>query len=138
MEALSQRKILPMPLTPAQAVSEYFAATRAMDADRWVDTFAPTATSYDPVGTPPLNGHEALHGFIAGVFSLFKTIGLTENNVFLNGNTAAVKWTGQGTGHNGKSVTFEGIDVITVDDSGKISLVNAYWDPTPVIAEVQS
>jgi steroid delta-isomerase len=127
-----------MPLTPAQAISEYFAALRAMDIDRWVNTFAPTATSNDPVGTPALHGHEALRGFITGVFSLFKTVGLTENNVFLIGNTAAVKWTGAGEGKNGKSVHFEGIDVITVDDSGKISLVNAYWDPAPVIAEVQS
>ena len=127
-----------MPITPDQAVSEYFAALRAMDADRWVDTFAPTATSNDPVGTPPLHGHEALHGFITGVFGLFKTVGLTENNVFRIGNTAAVKWTGHGVGKNGASVTFEGIDVITVDDSGKIVLVNAYWDPAPAIAAVQS
>jgi steroid Delta-isomerase len=127
-----------MPIPTEQAVAEYFAALRAMDADRWVATFAPTATSNDPVGTPPLQGHEAIRAFITGVFSLFENCGLTENNVFIAGNTAAVKWTGYGTGKNGRSVSFEGIDFITVDDSGKISLVDAYWDPAPVLATVQS
>ena len=128
----------PMPNQVAAAVVEYFAATRAMDADRWVATFAPNATSNDPVGAPPLVGHEALHAFISGIFSLFHTTGLTENSVFITGNTAAVKWTGSGNAKNGKSVSFEGIDIITVDDSGKISLVNAYWDPVPVMTAIQS
>jgi steroid delta-isomerase len=123
---------------PEQTISEYFSALRAMDVDRWVNTFAPTATSNDPVGTPPLHGHDALRAFATGMFSLFQTVGLTEDNVFRIGNAAAVKWTGNGTGKNGKSVTFEGIDVIEVDASGKIILVNAYWDPAPVLATVQS
>jgi steroid Delta-isomerase len=122
----------------AAAVAEYFAATRAMDADRWVATFAPTATSNDPVGAPPLHGHAALHAFISGIFSLFHTTGLTENSVFITGDTAAVKWTGSGNAKNGKSVSFEGIDIITVDAAGKISLVNAYWDPVPVMTAIQS
>jgi steroid Delta-isomerase len=130
-----------MPITPEEAtdqtVAEYFDALRAMDADRWVATFAPDAISNDPVGTPPLHGHEALRAFVTGVFSLFASFGLIENNVFLAGNTAAVKWTGKGKGKNGATVTFEGIDVITVDDSGKIILVNAYWDPNPILAAVQ-
>jgi steroid delta-isomerase len=130
-----------MPNTPDQlaaTVAEYFAALRAMDADRWTATFAPTATTNDPVGTPAHTGHDDIHAFITGIFSLFNTVGLTEDHIFPAGNTYAVKWTGAGTGKNGKSVTFEGIDVITLDDSGKIALVNAYWDPTPVLTAVQS
>jgi hypothetical protein len=34
--------------TCRQAVAEYFSALRAMDVDRWVDTFAPDAESHDP------------------------------------------------------------------------------------------
>jgi steroid delta-isomerase len=128
-----------MPNSTAQAVTEYFAALRAMDTDRWVDTFAPTATSNDPVGAPPLVGHEGVRAFITGVFSLFTTVGLTENSVFINDSTAAVKWTGSGLGKNGAAVTFEGIDVITVDQAtGKITLVNAYWNPSPVLIAVQA
>jgi steroid delta-isomerase len=127
-----------MPTSCKQTVEEYFAAIRAMDAERWANTFDANAVSHDPVGTPPLHGHEALRQFLTQVNSGFESLGLTEDSVFINGNSAAVKWTGKGTGRNGKSVTFEGIDVIDCNDEGKIVLVRAYWDPGPVMATIQS
>jgi steroid Delta-isomerase len=127
-----------MPTTCKQAVAEYFAAIRAMDVERWVNTFAPNAVSNDPVGTPPLRGHQALRQFLTQVNSGFETLDLTEDNIFINGNSAAVKWTGTGKGRNGKSVTFEGVDVIECNEEGKIVSVNAYWDPGPVMSVIQS
>ena len=35
-----------------KAVADYFAATRAMDAQAWVETFAEDGTSYDPAAPP--------------------------------------------------------------------------------------
>ena len=35
------------------AVSAYFGALRAMDADGFANTFAPNGVTHDPVGTPP-------------------------------------------------------------------------------------
>jgi len=125
-------------VTCEQAVAEYFAAIRAMDPDRWVRTFAEDAQSQDPVGTPPMRGHAALHKFLTGVFSLFQELGLAEDHVFVSGNSAAVKWTGRGRGRNGASVTFEGVDVIDCNADGKIISVRAFWDPAPVMAAVQS
>jgi len=124
--------------TCEQTVAEYFSALRAMDIDRWVSTFAPNGVSHDPVGTPSLDGHDALRKFITGIFSLFETVGLTEDQTFIIGQTAAVKWTGRGKGRNGKEVTFEGIDVIECGADGKIALVKAYWNPAPVVAAVTS
>ena len=127
-----------MPNTTAQTVAEYFAALRAMDVDRFVNAFAPDAVSHDPVGTPAHHGHDAIRAFFTGVASLFETFGLTENHVFIIGNSAAVKWTGNGIGRNGKTITFEGIDVLEVNPEGKISEVHAYSDPAPVMASLQS
>jgi steroid Delta-isomerase len=127
-----------VPTSCEQAVAEYFAAIRAMDVERWVNTFDATAVSHDPVGTPPMHGHEALRQFLTQVNSGFDTLGLTEDNVFINGHSAAVKWTGKGIGRNGKSVTFEGVDVIECNEAGKIVNVHAYWDPGPVMATIQS
>jgi steroid delta-isomerase len=121
-----------------KAVAEYFSALRAMDVDRCVNTFAPTGESHDPVGAPPLLGHDALRQFLTGIFSLFETVGLTEDHIFVAGDTAAVKWTGQGRGRNGKDVAFEGIDVIECNPEGKIILIHAYWNPAPVVAAVTS
>ena len=70
--------------------------------------------------------------------SLFETVGLTEDHIFLVGDTAAVKWTGQGRGRNGKNVSFEGIDVIECNSEGEIVLGHAYWNPAPVVAAVTS
>jgi steroid delta-isomerase len=127
-----------MPISCEQAIAEYFAAIRAMDVERWVNTFDANAVSHDPVGTPPMHGHEALRQFLTQINSGFDSLDLTEDNVFINGNSAAVKWTGKGLGRNGKSVTFEGVDVIECNDSGKIISVHAYWDPAPIMATIQS
>jgi steroid delta-isomerase len=127
-----------MSISCEQAIAEYFAALRAMDVERWVNTFDANAVSHDPVGTPPMRGHEALRQFLTQINSGFDSLGLTEDNVFINGNSAAVKWTGKGLGRNGKSVTFEGVDVIECNDAGKIVSVHAYWDPGPVMATIQT
>lgn len=124
--------------TCQETVAEYFAATRAMDTERWVATFAEDAVSHDPVGAPPHHGHAALRQFLNGVLSGFETIGLHEEKVFLNGQSAAVQWTGRGTGKNGRPITFEGIDVIDCNEDGKIVLVRAFWDPGPIMAALQS
>ena len=126
-----------MPTLTEQAVVEYFAAIRAMDVDRCVAVFAPNAEQHDPVGTPPNIGHEAIRAFFSRIFSGFQTVGLTEGCVFVNGSAAAVKWTGKGIAHTGKSVTFEGVDVIDCNEEGKIIMVRAFWDPAPVMAALQ-
>ncbi|HSY70186.1 MAG TPA: nuclear transport factor 2 family protein [Edaphobacter sp.] len=125
-------------ITCRQAVAEYFSALRAMDVDRWVSIFAPDAESHDPVGTPPLLGHDALRQFLTEIFSVFETIGLIEDHIFVTGDSAAVKWTGLGRGRNGKDVIFEGIDVIECNPDGKIISVRAYWNPAPIVAAVTS
>lgn len=119
-------------------VAEYFAAIRAMDASAWISTFAEDAVNYDPVGAPPNKGHAALRGFFEGIAGAFETVGLFEDHVFINGNEAAVKWTGRGTGKNGRAVTFEGIDIFEINDEGKIQTVRAYWNPAAMMAELQS
>jgi hypothetical protein len=73
-----------------------------MDVERWVNIFDANAVSHDPVGTPPMHGHEALRQFLTQVNSGFHSLGRTQDNVFINGNSAAVKWTGKGIGRNGQ------------------------------------
>ncbi|MBF6590630.1 MAG: nuclear transport factor 2 family protein [Ktedonobacterales bacterium] len=129
------------PISPEiirQTVAAYFATIRAMDADAFVATFATDGVSHDPVGAPPHEGHAAIRQFFEGIAGLFDVCGLTEDQVFVAGNGAAVKWTGHGRGKNGVEVTFEGVDVIELNDAGKIQVVHAYWDPAPVLSKVRS
>jgi steroid delta-isomerase len=125
--------------TPVEAtVAEYFAALRAMDVERWVNCFAPDAVSHDPMGAPPMHGHDVLRGFLTHINGSFASVSLQEDNVFASGNSAAAKWTGKVVSKSGETVTFEGIDVITCNDEGKIALVHAYWDPSSVMAVAQA
>jgi steroid delta-isomerase len=120
----------------SRAVRAYFLAIRAMDADGFANTFAEDGTTFDPVGTPGITGHDAIREFLASICKNFKTVGLTEESVFVAGNGAAVKWTGRGISATGKEVNFEGIDVFEVNADGKIQTVRAYWNPAEMIAQL--
>jgi len=124
------------PETTAKTVKAYFAALRAMDQQAWVNTFAEDGVSYDPVGAPPTNGHQKLGEFFQTIMAAFKEVGLTEDYVFIAGNSAAVKWTGRGTSKQGRAVHFEGIDVFTINEAGKIETLHAYWNPAEMVAQL--
>lgn len=124
------------PEVVSKAVRAYFAALRAMDQQAWVDTFAENAVSYDPVGAPPIEGHQKLGEFFQSITAAFKKVGLTENDVFVAGNSAAVRWTGRGVSLQGRKVHFEGIDVFEVNEDGKIQSLKAYWNPAEMMAQL--
>ena len=124
------------PEVVSKAVKAYFAALRAMDQQAWVNTFAEDAIDYDPVGAPPIAGHQRLGEFFQTITAAFKEVGLTEDQVFIAGNGAAVKWTGRGISKQGKNVHFEGIDVLEVNEAGKIQTVHAYWNPAEMVAQL--
>jgi steroid delta-isomerase len=120
----------------SRAVRAYFEATRAMDGEAWVNTFATDAISYDPVGAPPMAGHKSLSEFFQSITGAFKQVGLTEEQVFIAANCAAVKWTGRGVSKQGRKVHFEGIDVFEVNEEGKIQTLHAYWNPAEMMGQL--
>ncbi len=120
----------------SKAVKTYFKALRAMDQQAWVNTFAADAISYDPVGAPPTKGHQKLGEFFQTITAAFKEVDLTEDQVFVAGNSAAVKWTGSGVSRAGRKVHFEGIDVFEVNEAGKIQSLRAYWNPAEMVAQL--
>ncbi|MEW6130203.1 MAG: nuclear transport factor 2 family protein [Acidobacteriota bacterium] len=125
--------------TPEQIneiVAAYFAATRAMDKAAWLATFAEDGVSIDPVGAPPMDTNEKRAAFFDGIVGAFETVGLSEQEIYLADNSAAVKWTGQGTGKNGREVSFAGIDVFEINDQGKIHSIRGYWNPAAMMAEL--
>jgi steroid Delta-isomerase len=119
------------------AVAAYFAATSAMDASAVADAFARDGVSNDPVGTPPHEGRDAIRQFMEGILTETERVTTTPDQIFIAGDSAAFKWTVQLTTKHGRSVTFDGIDVIQVNGDGKIQTLDAYWDPAPVLAVLQ-
>ena len=118
------------------AIRAYFQAIRDMNIDAWVETFAEDAISNDPIGSPPIVGHQKLREFFQSICGAFEKVGLNEDQVFIAGNGAAVKWTGRGTSKQGKPVHFEGIDVFEMNEAGKIQRVFAYWNPAEMVAQL--
>lgn len=124
------------PEVVSKAVKAYFEATRAMDQQAWVNTFAEDAVTYDPVGAEPTRGHEKLGEFFQTITAGFKKVGLTADQVFVAGNSAAVKWTGRGVSKQGRKVHFEGIDVFEVNEDGRIQTLHAYWNPAEMVGQL--
>jgi steroid Delta-isomerase len=120
----------------SRAVRAYFEAIRAMDQEAWVNTFAQDAVSYDPVGAQPTKGHQKLGEFFQTITAGFKEVGLTEDQIFVAGTGAAVKWTGRGVSKQGRKVHFEGIDIFEVNESGKIQTLYAYWNPAEMLGQL--
>lgn len=119
------------------AVRQYFRAIGEMDADAWVNCFAEEGTSHEP-GTPaPLKGHVALRQFLVGVLGAFEKLSMTEDHVFQSGNRVAIKFTGRGTGKNGRPVFFEGIDVFEINQEGKIETMWGYWNPVAMMKQLE-
>ena len=119
------------------AVRQYFAAIEKRDADAWVNCFAEEGTSHEPGAPAPLKGHVALRQCLVGVLGAFEKISMTEDHVFQSGNRVAVKFTGRGTGKNGRPVFFEGIDVFEINQEGKIQTMWGYWNPAAMMKQLQ-
>ena len=124
------------PEVVSKAVRAYFEAIRAMDQEAWVNTFAEDAVSYDPVGALPTKGHEKLGEFFQTITGAFKEVSITEDQIFVAGTGAAVKWTGRGVSKQGRKVHFEGIDIFDVNESGKIQTLHAYWNPAEMLGQL--
>lgn len=124
------------PEVVSKAIKAYFAAIRAMDIPAIVNTFAEDAVSHDPVGAMPIEGHQKLTEFFQSITAAFEEVGLTEDQVFVAGTGAAVKWTGTGISKQGRKVRFEGIDVFDVNEAGKIRRLYAYWNPAEMVAQL--
>ena len=119
-------------------VARYFSAIGEMDPDAWVVCFAEQGASYEPGSPTPLQGRTALREFLAEVLGAFEKITMTQDHVFLSGNRAAVKFTGHGTGKNGRTVVFEGIDVFEINQERKIHTMGGYWNPAAMMAQLQA
>lgn len=118
-------------------VTSYFSSLQMMDVTRWAETFTEGAVIYDPVGKPPSKARENAQAFFGLLSMAFETLELSQDNVFIAGTGAAVKWTMRGSGKSGKQGIAEGISVFEIHESGKIQRVSSYWDDAAMMAQIK-
>ncbi|KOP26794.1 hypothetical protein AMR41_08580 [Hapalosiphon sp. MRB220] len=136
---MSNQNITPiLPEVTQKTIEDHYAAIHALDLDAWVTTFAQDGQSYDPVGTPSIQGHAALTQFFQNMFGQFQNVEVTKESMFVVGNQAAVKWAATGVTKSGRQFQCEGIDVFHINDSGKIQTLLAYWNPETLKKQLQS
>ncbi|NET85624.1 MAG: ketosteroid isomerase [Moorea sp. SIO1F2] len=121
----------------ASVINVYFTNMAAMNPGGWVEIFAEDAVIYDPVGKPPINVSEDSEKFFGLLSSFFNSFEISQEQIFIAGNGAAVKWRMQVSAKNGREATAEGISVFEINDDGKIQQVLSYWNEAEMMAKLK-
>lgn len=141
--ATSARAVSSLPvmqnLTPEQVeagVEEYFASAASLDVQRFVNNFAPDGVLEDPVGTPPVQGTQAIAAFYAAIVAPFSHIKPKVQEVIVGGNEAAVDWKLNLTTTDGKKITLDGMGVFKFNQDGKLESVREFWDLAAFLSQL--
>ena len=127
----------PPPEQLEAAVEEVFAGLAAFDVQRVVNNFAADAVVEDPVGTPPIQGREAIAAYLETFPTLFSQVKLYSLDVKVCGQEAAVKWRLRFTTRGGNVFFLDGIGVFRFNQEGKIQSEKEYFDLAYFLAQLQ-
>jgi steroid delta-isomerase len=110
-------------------VEAYCAAFTAGDQAAYVALFTPSAWIEDPVGTPRHEGPEAIGTFFELSSAMAESIELRQTGpVRVAAGECAFPMQARPS-MGGATFVVDIIDVMTFDDSGKITTMRAFWDP---------
>ena len=121
-----------------QTSRDFFNSLNNGDIEGWLKTLAKDALSYEPVGTPPNEGHEGLLQWLENMGQPFESFHTDVKEVFVAGNDAAIRWTAVGKLKSGQEINLSGIDVHEYNEDGQIQTVKGYFDPSPIMAGMGS
>jgi steroid Delta-isomerase len=128
-------------LTPEQTeavIEDAFAGLVSFDVQRVVNNFAPDGVIEDPVGTPPIVGHEALAAYLATFPTLFSEMKLYSLDVKVRGQEAAVKWRIRFKTKTGNTFFLDGIGFFKLNEEGKITSEREFFDFEYFLEQLQS
>jgi steroid Delta-isomerase len=107
-----------------RAVERYIASVSAGDIDGIVSLYAENATLEDPVGSAPVEGHDAIRAFYERATKMGIRLEPT-GPVRVAGDEAAFPFRVSTEG--GPKMTIDVIDVFRFDEAGKVVAMRAYW-----------
>ena len=128
-------------LTPEQTeavLEEVFTKLAAFDAQGVVSHFAADAVVEDPVGTPPIQGKEAIAAYLETFPTLFSQMKLYSLDIKVRGQEAAVKWRLRFKTHTGNVFFLDGIGIFKFNEEGKIQSEREFFDLEYFLAQLQS
>ncbi|MCU1456240.1 MAG: delta(5)-3-ketosteroid isomerase [Actinomycetia bacterium] len=114
---------MPTPEQVRAAVDAYVSAYSTSDREAFLSVWSPEAWIIDPVGSPVSQGPDGRAAFWDSVHALSPEIRLIARDVVVCADEAAVTLEIHAAGS-----VIDAIDIFSVDDSGRISSMKAYWD----------
>jgi steroid Delta-isomerase len=119
-------------------LEEVFAGLAAFDAQGVVNHFAADAVIEDPVGTPPIQGTQAITAYLQTFPTLFSQIKLYSLDIKVCGQEAAVGWRLRFKTNTGNVFFLEGIGFFKFNQEGKIQSEREFFDLAYFLAQLQN
>ena len=116
---------------------EVYNGFATFDVQLVVSRFAADATVEDPVGTPPMQGTQAITAHLQSFPILFEQVKLYSLEVRVCGQQAAVKWRYRFKTKTGNTFFLEGFGFSTFNQDGKIQSLKEFFDLEYFLAELQ-
>lgn len=109
-------------------LEDVFAKFAAFDAQGAVSYFAVDATLEDPVGTPPMQGTQAITAYLETFPTIFNEIKVHSLDVTVAGQEAAVKWRLRFKTKTGNVFFVDGVGIFRFNQEGKIQSEREFFD----------
>lgn len=127
-------------LTPEQieaAIEDAFAGLVSFDAPRVISHYAADAVLEDPVGTPPMQGTQAITAYLESFPTLFNQLKLYSLDIKVGGQEAGVTWRIRFTTKTGHVFFLEGIGHFKFNQDGKIQTEKQFFDLAYFLEQLQ-
>jgi uncharacterized protein (TIGR02246 family) len=127
-------------LTPEQIealVTEVFEKFAAFDAQGTAALYAPDGTIEDPVGTPPVQGTQAIIAYLETFPTILNEIRIQSFDVTVAGQEAAIKWRLRFKTKTGNVFFVDGIGIFRINENGKVQSDREYLDYAYFLSQLQ-
>ena len=119
----------------ADYIEEISAAFNRQDVDAITEYFAEDGIFQIALGTEPwgtrISGKENIREFLAKRFEQMPDLRWDDSRSFVSGNRGVSEWVVKGTTPEGNALNFNGCDLYTFNNEGKISFKDSFWKFDP-------
>lgn len=130
----------PLDLTSEQieaVLEEAFTKLVAFDAQGVASLFAADGVIEDPVGTPPIQGTQAIIAYLETFPTLFSQMKLYSLDITVCGQEAAVKWRLRFKTKSQNVFFLDGVGIFKFNQEGKIQSEREFFDLAYFLAQLQ-
>ncbi len=113
-----------------QFIDALWALEETQDAGPLTALYADDAAVGNVVSPDKYRGPDGARAFWTEYRGTFSAAKSEFRNVIAGSGGAALEWTTEGTSFSGSPLTYSGVTILEIDDSGKVTRSAAYFDPS--------